>query len=137
MQTNGIALDDDWVSFLKENNFHVGLSIDGPQHLHDRYRKTRNGKPTFDFVMSAARKLVAAEVSFAALCVVNRANAKHPKEVYRFLADEIGTWRIQFNPAVEPRTFKENAPSKMDFSMAPLQDSARAKPGHPLSIVTD
>jgi uncharacterized protein len=137
LQTNGIALDDEWVDFLKENNFHVGLSIDGPQALHDRYRKTRNGKPTFDFVMRAARKLVEAEVSFAALCVVNRENAKHPKEVYRFLADEVGTWRVQFNPAVEPRTFKESAPGKMNFSMAPLQDSARAKPGHPLSIVTD
>ena len=137
LQTNGIALDDAWIAFLKINHFHVGLSIDGPRELHDRYRKTRNNKPTFDLVMSAARKLVAADVSFAALCVVNRANAKHPKEVYRFLVDEVGSWRVQFNPAVEPRAFKESAPGKMDFSSAPLQDSARAKPGHPLSIVTD
>lgn len=137
LQTNGIALDDEWISFLKKNNFHVGLSIDGPRELHDRYRKTRNNKPTFDLVMNAARKLVAADVSFAALCVVNRANAKRPKEVYRFLVDEVGSWRVQFNPAVEPRAFKESAPGKMDFSSAPIQDSPRAKPGHPLSIVTD
>jgi uncharacterized protein len=137
LQTNGIALDDTWVNFLKEHHFHVGLSIDGPRELHDTYRKTRNGKTTFDLVMAAARKLSEAEVPFAALCVVNRANAKHPKEVYRFLVDELGTWRVQFNPAVEPATFKQSAPGKLDKSTAPLQDSPRAKPGHPLSIVTD
>jgi len=137
LQTNGLALDDEWVGFLKHNGFHVGLSIDGPRELHDLYRKTNNGKPTFDFVMNAAKRLADAEVPFAALCVVNRSNARYPKEVYRFLADELGTWRIQFNPAVEPRSFKEAAPGKMDFSSAPAQDSARARPGHPLSIVTD
>lgn len=137
LQTNGIALDDEWVQFLKRNNFHVGLSIDGPRELHDRYRKTNNGKPTFDFVMAAAKRLAEAEVPFAALCVVNRANAKHPKAVYRFLADQLGTWRVQFNPAVEPVMFKDAAPGKMDFSAAPKQDSARARPGHPLAIVTD
>lgn len=137
LQTNGIALDDAWISFLKDNKFHVGLSVDGPRDLHDTYRKTRNGKSTFDYVVAAARKLKQAEVPFAALCVVNRANAKHPREVYRFLADEIGTWRIQFNPVVEPTVFKRSAPAKLDRSNAPLQDSARAKPGHPLSIVSD
>jgi uncharacterized protein len=137
LQTNGIALDDAWIRFLKNNKFHVGLSVDGPRDLHDTYRKTRNGKSTFDYVVAAARKLKQAEVPFAALCVVNRANAKYPREVYRFLADEIGTWRIQFNPAVEPIVFKQSAPGKLDRSDAPLQDSARAKPGHPLSIVSD
>lgn len=137
LQTNGIALDDDWVAFLKEEYFHVGLSIDGPQELHDLYRKTKNGKPTFDYVMTAAKRLVDADIPFAALCVVNRANAKHPKEVYRFLADEVGTWRVQFNPAVEPTSFKQTAPGIVDFTNAPRQNTARAKPGHPLPIVTD
>ncbi len=137
LQTNGIALDDEWVAFLKQHHFHVGLSIDGPRELHDYYRKTRNGKPTFDYVLSAAKKLAKAEVPFAALCVVNRQNAKQPEAVYRFLTEELGTWRIQFNPAVEPRSFKQSAPGKMDFSSAPIQDSERARPGHPLSVVTD
>jgi uncharacterized protein len=137
LQTNGIALDDVWVAFLKKHHFHVGLSIDGPRELHDYYRKTRNGKATFDYVMAAAKKLAKAEVPFAALCVVNRQNAKQPEAVYRFLTEELGTWRIQFNPAVEPRSFKQSAPGKMDFSSAPMQDSERAKPGHPLSVVTD
>jgi uncharacterized protein len=137
LQTNGIALDDEWVAFLKKHHFHVGLSIDGPRELHDYYRKTRNGKPTFDYVVAAAQKLAKAEVPFAALCVVNRQNAKQPEAVYRFLTEELGTWRIQFNPAVEPRSFKQSAPGKMDFSSVPIQDSERARPGHPLSIVTD
>jgi uncharacterized protein len=137
LQTNGIALDDEWVAFLKKHHFHVGLSIDGPRELHDYYRKTRNGKATFDYVMAAAKKLAKAEVPFAALCVVNRQNAKQPEAVYRFLTEELGTWRIQFNPAVEPRSFKQSAPGKMDFSSAPMQDTERAKPGHPLSVVTD
>lgn len=136
LQTNGIALDDAWITFLKEHNFHVGLSIDGPRELHDTYRKTRNGKSTFDFVMTAARMLSEAEIPFAALCVVNRVNAKHPKEVYRFLVDALGTWRVQFNPAVEPTSFKQSAPGKLDKSNAPLQDTPRAKPGHALSVVT-
>jgi uncharacterized protein len=137
LQTNGIALDDEWVSFLKEHGFHVGLSIDGPREFHDAYRKTNSGKSTFDHVMAAAKKLSDANVSFAALCVVNRLNAKHPKEVYRFLADQVGTWRVQFNPAVEPRSFKQEAPAEIAQSTLPIQDSERAKPGHPLSVVTD
>lgn len=136
LQTNGIALDDEWIAFLKKHDFHVGLSIDGPKELHDTYRKTNNGKPTFDLVMAAAEKLKQADIPFAALCVVNRVNAKHPKEVYRFLADVLGTWRVQFNPAVEPKSFKQEAPGKLDTDSAPVQDSPRAHPDHPLSIVT-
>lgn len=136
LQTNGIAIDADWVKFLKQHGFHVGLSIDGPRELHDRYRKTRNGKPTFDLVMKAAKSLVDAAVPVAALCVVNRDNALHPEAVYRFLVDEVGSWRVQFNPAVEPKFFKQSAPAKIDESVLPVQDAARAKPGHPLSIVT-
>lgn len=137
LQTNGIALDDDWIQFLKTNGFHVGLSIDGPRELHDTYRKTRNGKPTFDLVMKAAKMLLDAEVPFAALCVVNRENVWHPERVYRFLVDEVGAQRVQFNPAVEPKSFKASAPAKIHGSAMPVQDSPRAKPGHPLSIVTN
>jgi uncharacterized protein len=137
LQTNGIALDAEWIEFLKENHFLVGLSIDGPQDLHDVYRKTRAGNPTFEYVLKAAKLLREADVPFAVLCVVNRANAKHGKRVYRFLVDELGAKRVQFNPAVEPKHFKEEAPSKADFSHAPMQDAPSAKPGHPLSIVTE
>lgn len=137
LQTNGLLLSDDWVSFLKVHGFHVGLSIDGPRELHDMYRKNRAGKPTFDYVMRAAGLLKRAEIPFAALCVVNRHNALEGKRVYRFLADELGCWRIQFTPAVEPRSFKKQAPASLPLSQQPVQGSEAAKPGHPLSIVTD
>jgi len=135
LQTNGIALDEEWFEFLKANDFYVGLSIDGPREIHDSFRKTKSGKPTFDYVFAAARKLVEKQIPFAALCVVNRVNARHPREVYRFLADELGTWRIQFNPAVEPADFRAQSPRS--HATSPLQDTPRARPGHPLSIVTD
>lgn len=137
LQTNGIALDLEWIEFLKQNHFLVGLSIDGPQDLHNIYRKTRTGNPTFEYVFKAAKLLREADVPFAVLCVVNRVNAKQGKRVYRFLVDEIGAKRVQLNPAVEPKLFKEEAPSKADFSHSPMQDAPSAKPGHPLSIVTE
>ncbi|WP_432723850.1 anaerobic sulfatase maturase [Jeongeupia wiesaeckerbachi] len=137
LQTNGVALNDKWIAFLKENGFHVGLSIDGPRAYHDRYRKTHTGTSTFDMVMRAATLLRNGGVPFAALCVVNRHNALAGREVYRFLVDEVGTWRVQFTPAVEPRSFKQQAPSTIAASLLPRQDSPQTKPGHPLSIVTD
>lgn len=137
LQTNGLLLDESWVTFLKREGFHVGLSIDGPRELHDRYRPTKGGTPSFDKVMRAARLLREADVPFAALCVVNRDVARAPRAVYRFLADEVGTWRIQFTPCVEPRGFRQQAPGRMPAELLPPLGSERARPGHPLSIVTD
>jgi uncharacterized protein len=137
LQTNGLLLDDSWVTFLKRESFHVGLSIDGPRELHDRYRPTKGGTPSFAKVMRAARLLREADVPFAVLCVVNRDVARAPREVYRFLADEVGTWRIQFTPCVEPRVFKQQAPAQIPPEQLPQLGSERARPGHPLSIVTD
>ena len=137
LQTNGVLLDDDWVAFLKQHGFMVGLSLDGPRELHDRYRYTKGGTPTFDKVMKAAGLLAAAEVPYAVLCVVNRDVARQPLEVYRFLVEHSGTWRIQFTPCVEPRQFQHQAPALMPASQMPVVGSERARPGHPLSVVTD
>lgn len=137
LQTNGLLLDAEWIAFLKEHRFHVGLSIDGPREIHDTYRRARNGKPTFGYVMRAAALLREAEIPFAALCVVNRMNSKRPREVYRFLVDEVGTWRVQFTPAVEPVSFKEEAPAMLPRERAPRQHERRARPGAADSIVTE
>jgi hypothetical protein len=56
-QTNGLLLDESWCEFLKEHGFYVGLSLDGPKHLHDHYRKSRSGEPSFDRVWRAAKLL--------------------------------------------------------------------------------
>jgi len=99
-QTNGTLLDDAWCEFFKANGFLIGLSIDGPRELHDRYRLDRKGKPTFDVVCRGMALLKKHEVDFNALCVVNRVNSKKPLEVYRFLRDE-GSGFMQFIPLVE------------------------------------
>lgn len=111
LQTNGLLLDRDWMAFLKANNFMVGLSIDGPADLHDRYRFTKAGKPTHARVIQVAAGLREYDIPFAALCVVNRDVARRPLEVYRFLVDQVGTWRIQFTPCVESREFDASAPA--------------------------
>lgn len=100
-QTNGILLDDDWCRFFHDNNFLVGLSMDGPRELHDTYRKDRRGRGTFDRVLKAARLLQKHRVEFNILCAVNSTNADHPLEVYRFFRDELSAPYIQFIPIVE------------------------------------
>lgn len=100
LQTNGTLLNQRWVAFLREHDFLVGLSIDGPRRLHDRYRVTRKGAPSFDAVLKALRLLRREQVAFNTLTVVHRANARHGREVYRFLREE-GVRFMQFIPLVE------------------------------------
>ncbi|HEY3762282.1 MAG TPA: anaerobic sulfatase maturase [Verrucomicrobiae bacterium] len=100
IQTNGTLLDDEWCRFLAENKFLVGLSIDGPRELHDRYRVDKRQQPTFDKVMHGLELLKKHKVDFNTLTVVNRENSRHPLEVYRFLKS-IGSEFLQFIPLVE------------------------------------
>lgn len=99
-QTNGTLLDSTWGAFLKRENFLVGLSLDGPQPLHDCYRVDKGGGPTFERVMRGLEVLKTHGVEFNTLSVVHRENAKHPLEVYRFLK-EAGSRYLQFIPLVE------------------------------------
>ncbi|MFA9403098.1 MAG: anaerobic sulfatase maturase [Anaerolineales bacterium] len=101
MQTNGTLLDDEWCEFFKENNFLIGISIDGPRKLHDVYRVDKGGKGTFDKVMRGVRLLQKHGVEFNVLVTVNRINADYPLEVYHFLRDEVGTEWIQVIPVIE------------------------------------
>ncbi|WMN88860.1 anaerobic sulfatase maturase [Vibrio parahaemolyticus] len=137
LQTNGILLNDEWCEFLVANNFLVGLSIDGPEELHDKYRKTRSGKPTFHLVMKAVEKLQHYGVRFNALVTVNRHNVKYPLEIYRFLTRELGVTYIQLAPVVEANDFHTTAPQFWNEQMIPELGSELAKPGHPMSVVTD
>jgi uncharacterized protein len=99
-QTNGVLLDDRWGEFLARREFLVGLSIDGPKALNDRYRVNRGGQPTFDQVVRGRDVLRRHGVQFNTLCVVHRSNGEDPLGVYRFLRDE-GSGFIQFIPLVE------------------------------------
>ena len=100
LQTNGTLLTDEWCRFLKENNWLVGISIDGPEELHDRYRRDSQGKPSWKRVMEGIRLLQHYGVEWNAMAVVNRYNADHPQAFYRFFKS-IGCQYIQFTPIVE------------------------------------
>ncbi|WP_239670658.1 anaerobic sulfatase maturase [Vibrio variabilis] len=99
-QTNGLLINDEWCVFFKQHHFLIGISIDGPQYLHDRYRKTRSGKPTHQKVEEGIKLLKKHGVEFNTLTVINSDNVKHPKEVYQYLKD-LGSNYIQFIPLVE------------------------------------
>jgi uncharacterized protein len=100
LQTNGTLLTDEWCKFLKEHNFMVGISLDGPKEIHDRYRRDRKDRGTFDRVMHGLRLLQKHKVEYNVLACVARENAKQPLDVYRFLKDQ-GIEFIQFSPVVE------------------------------------
>lgn len=100
LQTNGTLLDDEWGAFLAAENFLVGLSIDGPRHLHDAYRVDKGRQPTFDRVLAGLEVLRRHRVEFNTLTTVHRKNSAQPREVYRFLKS-IGSRYLQFIPIVE------------------------------------
>ncbi len=137
LQTNGTLLDDEWGEFLAENDFLVGLSVDGPRELHDAYRVTKKGSSSFDDVMRGVRILQQYQITFSTLTVVNRQNATEPATVYRFLRDELGCRNMQFIPCVEPRQFEHSAPAELAEHLCVAASSPRARPGHPMSVVTD
>lgn len=99
-QTNGTMLTDEWCRFFKENNWLVGVSIDGPKEVHNAYRQNRLGQPSFDQVMRGINLLNKHGVMWNAMAVVNDLNVKHPQEFYRFFKS-IGCRYIQFTPIVE------------------------------------
>jgi uncharacterized protein len=137
LQTNGILLDDEWCRFLHDNEFLVGLSVDGPPFLHDQYRMDRKGKPTSQRVLATVELLHQHKVEFNTMTVVNRANAKHPSGVYKYLRDTIGSRYMQFIPCVEPKWFAHTAPLQTDAGTLPRLGAPAARPGFADSIVTE
>ena len=123
MQTNGTLLNAAWCDFFRDHEYLVGLSLDGPQGVHDAYRLDTMRQPTFDRVMRAAEMLQADDVDFNILCAVHAANAAHPLEVYRFFRDEVGAKFIQFIPIVEPsgKTNLQGEAAVTDRSVTPNQ----------------
>ncbi|NQV40757.1 MAG: anaerobic sulfatase maturase [Candidatus Marinimicrobia bacterium] len=99
-QTNGTLIDKEWATFLHENDFLLGLSLDGPAHIHDHYRVDKSGNPSFEKVRDAADLLLDHQVDVNALVVVNDYSVKYPEEIYKFHKD-IGLDHMQFIPCVE------------------------------------
>jgi len=127
IQTNGTLIDDKWCEFLRANDFLVGLSIDGPARLHDRYRVDRKGRSSFARVMGAVDLLIKHGTRFNTLTVVNDANSRHPLELYRFLK-EISEGFIQFIPLVERSPGKTAKGLGMNLDMPPAAEAGAGPP---------
>ena len=100
LQTNGTLLTDEWCDFFRRNNWLIGISIDGPQEMHDEYRRARGNQPSFFKVMRGIELLKKHGVEWNAMGVVNDFNADYPLDVYHFYKD-IGCQYIQFSPIIE------------------------------------
>lgn len=126
LQTNATLLNDEWCRFLRQEEWLVGVSIDGPEEFHNEYRRTPAGKPSFRNVMRGIQLLQRHGVEWNALAVVNDYNADYPVEFYRFFK-EIGCRFIQFTPVVErlkPDRMLADVASggeMADFSVTPEQ----------------
>jgi uncharacterized protein len=133
IQTNGTLLDDEWCRFFSDNNFLVGISIDGNQPLHDKYRRMRGGKPSFRQAMKGIALLKKHRVEFNVMGVVNDYNVNYPMEFYHFFK-QIETHFIQFSPAVEtiggaPAPWNVPAAKWGDFLIAIFKEWVRRDVG--------
>ncbi len=116
LQTNAILLDDDWCQFLAEYKFLVGISIDGPADVHDRFRIYPSGTGSHEPVIAALHRLQQHGVEHNVLAMVTPANIDQPEQIYEYLTEELGLEYLQFIPLVE----KDPASGKLaDFSIDP------------------
>ncbi len=115
IQTNGTLLTEEWCRFLAAEGFAVGISLDGPREMHDRYRVTQENKPTHEQAMRGYQLLRKHGVFCEALCVVHAHNVEHPLEVYRFFK-EIGIQYVSFLPLVEPQPEADSGASARSVS---------------------
>jgi uncharacterized protein len=111
LQTNGLLIDQEWAEFLGKYKFLIGLSLDGPEHIHNRYRQMRNGKGSWSQVVDKAKLLLDMDVATNALTVINDYSVEFPEEIYAF-HKSIGLNYMQFIPCLEPdpEDFSQIAP---------------------------
>jgi uncharacterized protein len=115
LQTNGMLLDKNWASFLKEFDWLVGISLDGPEHIHNRYRFDKGQKETHQRVEENAIMLQQEGVAANAMCALTSYSVQFPDELYAYYKN-LGYTFMQFIPIVEP---DKNDPSKAaEFSVS-------------------
>jgi uncharacterized protein len=102
IQTNGTFITDEWAKFFAEHRFLVGLSMDGPADIHDRYRKDKGGHGSHAQVLNAWKTLQKFKVETNIMCCVHAGNGDHGGKVYKFFRDELKADFLQFIPILEP-----------------------------------
>ena len=100
IQTNATLLNDEFCRFLADENFFAGVSIDGPEHLHNKFRISGNKSGSFRNVLNGYNLLRKYKVSTEILTVVNSVNVLFPLEVYSFLKS-LGSEFMSFLPLVQ------------------------------------
>lgn len=118
LQTNGTLLTREWARFFADNEFLIGISIDGPRDIHDKYRRDKGGQPTFDRVMRGLNLLRTGGVAFNTMSTVNKECQGRGAEVYEFLRS-IGSEYMQFMPVVEHVRYPLNGAGKPDRKRRP------------------
>jgi uncharacterized protein len=121
LQTNGLLIDEEWAKFLAEYKFLVGLSLDGPEHIHNKYRLQRNGEGSWPKVADKAKLLLDRDVAVNALTVINDYSVDFPEEIYSF-HKSLGLNYMQFIPCLEPDFRNPSSPS---FFSAPPEKYGR------------
>lgn len=132
IQTNGTLLTPEWASFLKENGFLVGISVDGAGAVHDRYRRDKAGMPTLDRVVRGIELLYRAGVEYNTMTTVNKASEGHGLETYNFMKS-LGSRYMQFMPVVEHIKYPSGSDGKPNksarpFIVDPSEEDARLAP---------
>lgn len=118
LQTNGTLITRDWARFFRDNGFLVGISLDGPEDIHDRYRRDRGGAPTFVKVMRGVELLASEGVDFNTMTTVNHCSEGRGLEVYQFFKS-IGSHYMQFMPVVEHVRYPLTAAGKVNRAARP------------------
>lgn len=103
LQTNGTLIDDDFARFLAQYNFLVGLSIDGPAEVHDRFRVYADGRGSHARIMETVERLKRHQTQYNVLTLVSQSNIDRPRETYRYLCD-LG---VDFHQYIECVEFDE------------------------------
>lgn len=118
LQTNGTLIDDNWAAFFKKYNFLVGLSLDGPEHIHDKYRLLKGGQGSWSKVQDTARRLINSGVEVNALTVLNSYSAQFPEEIYTY-HKSLNLTFMQFIPCLEAENDDKSTPAP--YSVTPEQ----------------
>ena len=118
LQTNGTLINYDTAEFFRDNNFLIGVSIDGPKDIHDKFRKDKGGFPTFDKVIMGIGILQRCGVQFNTMSTINKASEGRGLETYQFLK-HIGSTFMQFMPVVEHVKYPVDASGKALKKMRP------------------